>query len=134
MEDSSDDEVLTLRGIRRSGVEVTVAVARDGDEALTMLQTGPLPDLILLDLKLPKVHGLDVLKALREAEQTRCLPVVIFSSSSERADVDRAYALRANCYLQKPVDFTEFVDSVGSAVRFWFGPVKLPSSRAGQRD
>lgn len=126
VEDSTDDELLTLRGIRRSGVEVSVSVARDGCEALELLEDGPAPDLVLLDLKLPKISGMDVLRAIRKSEETRCLPVVIFSSAAERADIHEAYSLAANCYIQKPVDFSEFVEAVGSAVRFWFGPVKLP--------
>jgi CheY-like chemotaxis protein len=122
VEDNSDDEQLTLRAMRQSEVPNIIRVARDGAEALDQL-FGPtaarLPDLILLDLKLPKVNGLEVLKRLRTEEKTKSLPVVVLTSSDEERDILESYNLGANSYIRKPVDFDEFIDAVRQLGVYW---------------
>ena len=128
VEDNPDDELLTLRALRKSGVQNEVVVAHDGVEALDYLfASGPhagrdptaVPQLILLDLKLPKVGGLEVLKRLRSEERTRRLPVVILSSSREQRDMLDGYGLGANSYVRKPVNFEQFVTAVELLRRYW---------------
>lgn len=128
VEDNPDDEELTLRALRRNRVTNEVVVARDGVEALDYLlgsgayegrDTSVLPQLVLLDLKLPKVDGLDVLRRIRSEERTRLLPVVILTSSNEEQDVISGYALGANSYVRKPVDFAEFVEAVRQLGLYW---------------
>ena len=121
VEDSSKDETLTLRALRRAGIANEVVVARDGAEALDfLLCTGAhagrnrakMPALVLLDLNLPKIGGLAVLKRLRREEDMKLLPVVIFTSSDEERDIVDGYALGANSYVRKPVEFTAFASAV----------------------
>lgn len=128
VEDNPDDVALTLRAFKRSHVMNTIAVARDGIEALDYLfgrgthadRAGlPLPTLIILDLKLPKLDGLGVLKAIRADERTRLLPVVILTSSKEDQDLLSGYSLGANSYVRKPVDFAEFVEAVKVLGIYW---------------
>ncbi len=121
VEDNADDEQLTLRAMRQSEVPNIILVARDGAEALEHV-FGPgarLPDLILLDLKLPKVSGLEVLQRLRADERTRSLPVVVLTSSDEEKDIVESYSLGANSYIRKPVDFDEFIDAVRQLGLYW---------------
>jgi len=128
VEDNGDDEVLTLRALKRHNISNPVVVARDGVEALDYLfgtgahagrDTGALPQVMLLDLKLPRLDGLEVLKRVRADERTRRLPVVILTSSREESDVVRGYDLGANSYVRKPVDFTEFLESVRQLGLYW---------------
>jgi two-component system response regulator len=128
VEDNADDVTLTLRAFKRSHVMNTIAVARDGIEALDFLFArgayenragAPLPTLIILDLKLPKLDGLGVLKALRADKRTRLLPVVILTSSKEEQDLISGYSLGANSYVRKPVDFAEFVEAVKVLGIYW---------------
>jgi two-component system, response regulator len=123
IEDSADDERLTLRAIRSTDANIQVIVARDGEEALNLLfgnGTAMLrPALVLLDLKLPKVGGLDILQRLRSNPETRSLPVVVLSSSDERDDIAESYRRGANSYVRKPVNFTEFVDAVHHLHQYW---------------
>lgn len=124
VEDSSDDERLTLRAIRSTDPNIQVIVARDGEEALGLLfgsdGKGPIrPALVLLDLKLPKVGGLEVLRRLREQASTRALPVVVLSSSDETDDISESYKRGANSYVRKPVNFNEFVDAVHHLHQYW---------------
>ena len=124
VEDNPDDVELTLRALRRMGLTNTVRVARDGVEALELLlgdgtSRPPLPRVVLLDLKLPRVGGLEVLARLREEERTRTLPVVVLTSSREEPDVRKAYALGVNSYVVKPVEFEKFVDAVGKVGQYW---------------
>jgi two-component system response regulator len=128
VEDSPDDVALTLRAFKRSHVMNTIAVARDGIEALDFLfargahadRAGtPLPTLIILDLKLPKLDGLGVLKAIRAEDRTRLLPVVILTSSKEEQDLISGYSLGANSYVRKPVDFVEFAEAVKVLGIYW---------------
>jgi len=128
VEDNPDDVTLTLRAFKRSHVMNTIAVARDGIEALDYLFArgayenragAPLPTLIILDLKLPKLDGLGVLKALRAEKRTRLLPVVILTSSKEEQDLISGYSLGANSYVRKPVDFAEFLEAVKVLGIYW---------------
>jgi len=122
VEDNADDEQLTLRAMRQSEVPNIIRVARDGAEALDHLfaiPNGRLPDLVLLDLKLPKVSGLEVLQKLRNDPRTRSLPVVVLTSSDEEKDIVESYNLGANSYIRKPVDFDEFIDAVRQLGLYW---------------
>jgi len=124
VEDNPDDVELTLRALKRMHLTNPVRVARDGVEALEILlgdgtARPPLPRVVLLDLKLPRVGGLEVLARLREEERTRTLPVVVLTSSREEPDVKKAYALGVNSYVVKPVEFEKFVDAVGKVGQYW---------------
>jgi two-component system, response regulator len=134
VEDNSDDEQLTLRAMRQSEVPNIIRVARDGAEALDHLY-GPnstrLPDLILLDLKLPKVSGLEVLQKIRSEPKTRSLPVVVLTSSDEERDIVESYNIGANSYIRKPVDFDEFIDAVRQLGVYWLTLNKTKRSSIG---
>jgi len=128
VEDNSDDEALTMRALKKNNIANTILVARDGVEALDYLfgtgqyaerDTSVQPELILLDLKLPKVDGFEVLKKLRADERTKLLPVVILTSSKEQQDIVNGYGLGANSYVRKPVDFQHFVSAVGQLGVYW---------------
>jgi two-component system response regulator len=128
VEDNPDDEALTLRALRKNNIGNELHVVRDGAEALEFLFcTGAYadrdphkkPEVILLDLKLPKVDGLEVLRQIRADKNTQLLPVVILTSSKEEQDRIRGYSLGANSYVRKPVDFTEFVDAVRQLGLYW---------------
>ncbi len=128
VEDNPMDEELTLRALKRSNVLNPVVVARDGAQALDYLfargshagrDPAAMPQVILLDLKLPKIDGLEVLKALRANEFTKLLPVVILTSSVEEQDLIRSYSLGANSYVRKPVDFAQFVEAVRQLGLYW---------------
>lgn len=121
IEDNPDDVVLTLRALKKAKVANEVTVARDGVEALDYLlgEKRFQPALILLDLKLPKIGGLEVLKRLRADESTKLLPVVILTSSKEESDVITGYSLGANSYIRKPVDFNQFADAVQKLGLYW---------------
>lgn len=128
VEDNLDDEALTLRALQRNNVGNQVIVVRDGVEALDFLfcrnayagrDPHDLPQLVLLDLKMPKMDGLEVLRQLRAEPRTRLLPVVILTSSKEEGDLIEGYKSRVNSYIRKPVDFTEFVDTVRELGLYW---------------
>lgn len=128
VEDNPDDEELALLAFKKGQVANEVVVARDGVEALDYLfGTGPytgrdltqLPQMMLLDLKLPRVDGLEVLRRVRADARLRRLPVVILTSSREEEDLMRGYDLGANSYVRKPVDFTQFVDAVRQLQMYW---------------
>jgi two-component system response regulator len=121
VEDNPSDEKLTLRGFKKGGILNPIVVARDGAEALGHLHdpANPLPAVVLLDLKLPRVDGLTVLRRLRSEERTKLLPVVILTSSKEEDDVIKSYSLGANAYVRKPVDFGEFVEAARTLGLFW---------------
>lgn len=120
VEDNPDDERLTMRALKKSKVTNPIIIARDGAEALEALFTAdPLPGLILLDLKLPKVDGLEVLQRIRSNERTELLPVVILTSSSEEGDIIESYQLKANSYVRKPVDFEQFTNAVSQLGLYW---------------
>lgn len=126
VEDNPDDEALTLRAFRRHNLANDVAVARDGADALAMLAAGPLPQVVLLDLKLPRIDGLEVLRRIRSEERTRHLPVVVLTSSREERDLVESYRLGANSYVRKPVDFVAFVDAIGQLGLYWLVLNRLP--------
>jgi two-component system response regulator len=128
VEDNQDDEELTVRGLRKNHVANEIVVVRDGAEALDYLfATGPhagrdsraLPQVVLLDLNLPLVGGLDVLKRLRADDRTKLLPVVVLTSSKEEEDIIKSYSLGANGYVRKPVNFGEFMEAVKTLGLFW---------------
>ena len=128
VEDNADDEALTIRALNKSKVANKIDVVRDGAEALDYLFcTGAyadcdpfdLPQVILLDLKLPKVDGLEVLRRIRAEPRTHMLPVVILTSSKEDQDRISAYTRGANSYVRKPVDFNQFVDAIGHLGLYW---------------
>lgn len=125
VEDNPRDEELTLRAFSRSGIANPIEIARDGAEALERLlghgrfASAPLPHLVLLDLKLPKVDGLEVLRTLRATERTALLPVVVLTSSVEEQDLVRSYALGANSYVRKPVDFKQFAEAIRQLGLYW---------------
>ena len=124
VEDSADDEVLTLRALSRSGIANDVEVVRDGAEALEYLigegcEQRPLPALVLLDLKLPRVDGLEVLRRLREHERTTLMPIVILTTSHEERDRLDGYRLRVNSYIRKPVDFSQFAEAIRQLGLYW---------------
>ncbi|MFA5914401.1 MAG: response regulator [Burkholderiales bacterium] len=121
VEDNPDDEVLTLRAFKKNLVANSVVVARDGQQAIDYLSaTGnELPAVILLDLKLPKVSGLEVLKRVRADARTRRVPVVILTSSKEDSDLIAGYDLGCNSYIRKPVDFDKFVEAAGQLGLYW---------------
>jgi two-component system, response regulator len=128
VEDNPDDVDLTLRAFKQNNIFNKVVIARDGVEALdylmgTGVHTGrssvDLPVVTLLDLKLPKINGLEVLKRIRENERTRLLPVVILTSSIEERDVVDSYKLGANSYVRKPVNFDEFIKAIASLGLYW---------------
>ena len=128
VEDNPDDEVLTMRALRKNNIANDVVVARDGVEALEYLfatskyagrNITDWPAVVLLDLKLPKVGGLEVLERIRADERTRRMPVVVLTSSKEEDDVARSYDLGVNSYVRKPVDFTQFVEAVKQIGLYW---------------
>ena len=128
VEDNPDDEALTLRALKTNNIQNRVVVARDGAEALDyFFGTGAyagrdmsvMPTVTLLDLKLPKVDGLEVLRRLRADERTRNIPVVILTSSKEEQDLLNGYKLGANSYIRKPVDFIQFTESVRQLGLYW---------------
>ncbi|MBS2040644.1 response regulator [bacterium] len=128
VEDNPDDEELTIRALKKNNIGNTVVVARDGEAALNyLLGQGPyagrdvldLPQVVLLDLNLPKVNGLEVLRRVRADERTRLLPVVVLTSSREDEDMIKSYSSGANSYVRKPVDFAQFTEAVRTLGLFW---------------
>ncbi len=128
VEDNADDEALTLRALEKAHIANDVMVIRDGAEALDFLfgtgayegrDTRDQPTVVLLDLKLPKVDGLEVLRRVRDDERTRALPIVILTSSAEEKDIARGFSLGANSYVCKPVNFEEFSEAVRQLGMYW---------------
>jgi two-component system, response regulator len=128
VEDNKDDEALTLRALQKNRILNKVIVARDGVEALDyLLGTGPhagrdtteQPQVVLLDLKLPRIDGLEVLKRMRADDRAKFVPVVVLTSSGEEEDLVRSYAFGANSYVRKPVDFAQFTEAVKTLGLFW---------------
>lgn len=139
IEDNPDDVMLTLRAFKRNQVLNKIIVAKDGIEAIDFLLKRGIhanrdpklsPSLVILDLNLPKLNGLTVLKSIRENEQTRLLPVVILTSSKEEQDLFAGYSLGANSYVRKPVDFNEFVEAVKVLGVYWLVTNESPPARA----
>jgi DNA-binding response OmpR family regulator len=121
VEDDPDHELLTIRALKKSQIANEVRVARDGEEAIDLLfGEKPLrPQVVLLDLKLPKVDGLEVLRRIRAADSTKMLPVVVLTSSDEERDVVRSYQLGVNSYIRKPVNFTDFAEATRQLGMYW---------------
>ncbi len=138
VEDNPDDEALTLRALKKNNISNQVIVARDGAEALEYLfgtgqysgRAGNLtPQVVLLDLKLPKVEGLEVLRRMRANESTKLLPVVILTSSNEEQDRINGYDSGANSYVRKPVDFNQFIEAVRQLGLYWLILNEQPPAR-----
>lgn len=128
VEDNPDDEALTIRALKKNNIANRVEVARDGVQALDYLfgtgthdgrDASHLPQIVLLDLKLPKVDGLEVLKRIRSDDRTKFVPVTILTSSKEEQDLITSYASGANSYIRKPVDFTQFTEAVRQLGMYW---------------
>jgi chemotaxis family two-component system response regulator Rcp1 len=134
VEDSPGDVRLTREALKDAKMHISLHVAADGIEAIAFLErTGthvdaPRPDLILLDLNLPRKDGREVLKEIKESPAFRSIPVVILTTSSSEADVLQSYELHANCYISKPVDLNGFLKVVQSIDNFWLSVVRLPHS------
>jgi two-component system, response regulator len=142
VEDNPKDEALTLRALKKNNISNKVDVVRDGAEALEYLfgadansRTNPstLPMLVLLDLKLPKVDGLEVLRRIRADERTQLMPVVILTTSTEDNDRLQGYRLGANSYVRKPVDFGRFVEAVNQLGLYWLVVNEPPPATVGTR-
>ena len=140
VEDNADDEVLTKRALKKNNIGNELVVARDGAEALDYLfgtggyegrDLSVMPQVILLDLKLPKVDGLEVLRRLRADERTRLLPVVILTSSKEQQDLVDGYGYGANSYIRKPVDFAQFLEAVRQLGLYWLVLNETPQQVGG---
>ena len=133
VEDSPGDVTLTIEALRDAKVANNLHVARDGEEALRFLrregefQDAPRPDMLLLDLNMPKMGGREVLAAMRADERFKKIPVVVLTTSQSEDDVAAVYDLSANCYVAKPVDLDQFLDVVRAIDDFWLSLVKLPS-------
>jgi two-component system, response regulator len=139
VEDNPDDEALTLRALKKNNIMNEVVVARDGVEALDYLfgtgahagrDTSNQPQIVLLDLKLPRIDGLEVLRRIRADERTRLQPVVVLTTSNEDRDVIASYQLGANSYIRKPVDFEQFMEAVRHLGLYWL-VLNIPPPRQG---
>jgi chemotaxis family two-component system response regulator Rcp1 len=132
VEDSPGDIRLTVEAFRDANPAVHIIVVRDGTEAMAYLRQlgiyvlAPRPDLILLDLNMPKMDGREVLALIKADESLKLIPTVILTTSAEEADIVHSYKHHANCYLQKPVEFQSFEDLVKSVNNFWLNQVRLP--------
>jgi two-component system, response regulator len=135
VEDNPDEEVLTLQALTKSELPNRIVVVRDGSEALDWLfgsgqytarHSPLLPQIVLLDLKLPKVDGLEVLRQIRANPRTHLLPVIIFSSSEEEKDLINSYSQGANSYIRKPVDFDQFVSTIQQLSFYWLALNEAP--------
>ena len=140
VEDNPTDEKLAVRAFKKCGVESEIVVVHDGAEALDYLfgtgqhassMAGGLPAVVLLDLSLPRIHGHEVLRRIRADERTQRLPVVILTASREEEDIVRSYALGANAYIRKPVDFGEFASAAQTLALFWLQLNQIPPPRSG---
>ncbi|MFH0735524.1 MAG: response regulator [bacterium] len=138
VEDNPDDIALTLRALKKNNIQNRVDVVNDGAEAISYFidiiktcenEMNGLPTVVLLDLKLPKVDGLEVLKFIRSNEKIRFLPVVILTSSKEEQDLIKSYTFGANSYIRKPVDFNQFMEAVQNLGLYWLLLNEIPSNR-----
>jgi len=136
VEDNADDELLALRALKKTAVPNEVVVARDGEEALEYIfgrgryagrDVSKQPKVIFLDLKLPKLNGIEVLRSIRKDDRTSRVPVVLLTSSDERQDLIDGYDSGANSYINKPVDFNEFVEQVKLLGQYWLGINRVPA-------
>jgi chemotaxis family two-component system response regulator Rcp1 len=133
VEDNPGDVRLTREALRGAKVANELHVVDDGEEALDFLRRrgrhgdAPRPDIVLLDLNLPRVDGVEVLADIKSDPELAKIPIIVLTSSSAEADIQRAYELHANCFISKPVDFTEFIGAVRSLEGFWLRIVRLPT-------
>jgi chemotaxis family two-component system response regulator Rcp1 len=134
VEDSAGDVRLTREALKDAKMHISLSVVLDGVEAMAYLKREGIyaqaarPDLILLDLNLPKMDGRDVLKEIKQSDALKTIPVVILTTSASRADIERSYELHANCYITKPVNLQGFIKVVRSIDNFWLSVVKLPNA------
>jgi CheY-like chemotaxis protein len=134
VEDNPADVRLTMEALRSAEAAPRVHVAGDGEEAIAFLRGEgehagrPRPDLVLLDLNLPRMDGCEVLAAVKSDRALRAIPVLVLSTSADERDVRRCYELHANCFITKPVDLIEFFDIIAMIERFWLGAVRLPDA------
>jgi chemotaxis family two-component system response regulator Rcp1 len=133
VEDNEADVRLTREALRESGELIRLSTVSDGEQALAYLRRedgftdAPQPDLVLLDLNLPRKNGVEVLRELRADPATACVPVIMLTTSSARSDVVEAYSAGANCFVTKPPELDEFMDLINAIRSFWLGVVQLPS-------
>lgn len=138
VEDNADDEKLTVRALRRHDIADEIVVVRDGVEAIDFLfgkgayadrDTSIRPQVMLLDIKLPRLDGIEVLKLIRSNDKTKLLPVVVLSSSKEERDLIDSYQFGANSYVRKPVDFEQFMETARQLGRYWMGLNEIPLTK-----
>ena len=130
VEDNEGDIILTREALKDGRMKNSIIVAKDGQEALDMLNNAEvLPDLILLDINLPKMNGLEVLTTIKTDMRLRTIPVIMLSTSNEQNDILTSYNNYANCFITKPVDFNRFIDVVRTIEDFWISIVKLPNKK-----
>jgi len=138
VEDNPGDVRLTEEALKESKIAVNMRVANDGIEALAMLRREgqhadlPAPDLILLDLNMPRMDGRELLRQIKTDDHLKRIPVVVLTTSAAEQDIVKAYDLHANCYITKPVDLNQFIEIVKSIEGFWLTVVKLPDGMAGR--
>jgi two-component system, chemotaxis family, response regulator Rcp1 len=135
IEDSPSDVFLTKEALKLTGGNNILHVVHDGVDAMAFLRkegiysNAPRPDLILLDLNMPRKDGREVLAEVKADDTLKCIPIIVLTSSSADQDINNAYSLHANCYIAKPADFTQFKEVVKAIQSFWFTKVSLPSSK-----
>ena len=141
VEDNPDDELLAIRALKKNNIMNEVVIARDGSEALDYLfgtgahegrDMSEMPQVILLDLKLPRIDGIEVLRRLRKDDRTKLLPVVILTSSKEERDLSECYRLGANSYIRKPVDFAQFTEAIKQLGLYWLVLNESPPTGKGK--
>jgi len=132
VEDNEGDVVLTMQALKKANVTNGISVAMDGDEAMKYLRkegkfaNAETPDLILLDINLPKIDGMEVLAEIKNDDELKSIPVVMLTTSDSEKDIARSYNNHANCYVTKPVDFKKFIEVIQAIKDFWISIVKLP--------
>jgi CheY-like chemotaxis protein len=133
VEDNPGDVRLVREALQEAGSMARLHVCQNGEEALAFLlregehTTAPRPDLIIMDLAMPPMCGKDLLRHLKQDPKLKTIPVVVFTSSTSEIDVSESYELHANCYVTKPLDFAEYLETIATIQRFWFGIVRLPT-------
>ena len=137
VDDDAGDVRLTVEALKQTKMHINLSYARDGIEALAFLRhegkfaAAPCPDIILLDLNMPRMDGREVLKEIKQDPSLQRIPVVVLTTSADEEDIARSYHLHANCYVTKPVDLQQFMKVVGAIENFWFTVVKLPACPRG---
>lgn len=129
VEDNEGDVILTMEALKEGKIKNQITVASDGREALDLLySTSSLPDLILLDINLPRVNGLEVLATIKKDERLKRIPVIMLSTSTAETDIVNSYANHASCFITKPMEYSRFIDVVRTIEEFWISIVKLPKN------